>query len=578
MVNVRLILCWCLLFFLMSGVASAKITVSVDRHVIEQGETFQLKIVSDDEPDISILQRDFTVLGTANSSKVSIINGSVSSVKELLVTLAPKSIGTMLIPAIQAGKDRSAPIRIRVKKPSIAQAAQGADIYLEAKTDVQSVYVQSQIIYTVRLYRAVDMREGSLMEPDLPDAVVERMGEDVTFQTRRNGRAYHVTERRFAVFPQKSGKFVIPPTLFQGQVFVNAGKQRSNDPFAGFFQNQRTKRVSVKSNELEIAVNPQPDNVDARTWLPARRLILSESWSPEPPKFKVGEPVTRTLRIEAEGLTAAQLPEIKPFEVNGIKQYADQPTVQTVLQGGKLIGVREEKFAIVPTQSGKLVLPELRLSWWNTEMNQQETIYIPPKIIEVAASTVSGVSTEVMPDVAAKPKEDLSTKEALLIGKEMVKTVVEAGYWPQIAVAAIVAWLITGLGWLQYWRKNRVKFNAARAKAKDNVAVSFKAANKQFREACEKNDARRANLALLQIAKALWPDSASPSLSFLSKKFGNKNFDQAVDELNAVLYASKDEPWDGKKFLAITHPCLKRAREKPKKTSSALPGLYPQHG
>ena len=124
------------------------------------------------------------------------------------------------------------------------------------------------------------------------------------------------------------------------------------------------------------------------------------------------------MRIEAEGLTAAQLPEIKPFPSNGIKQYADQPAVDTVLQSGKLIGVREEKFAIVPTQSGKMILPEVRLYWWDTEMNQQEVIVLPPKVIEVAPGEVVSSDNNTMPvprlEEGDTPSVPVITKEWLL--------------------------------------------------------------------------------------------------------------------------------------------------------------------
>ena len=568
----------CLLLALMPALVSAKITAKVDRQIIEEGETFQLTILSDDAPDINALKRDFNVLGTAKSTKITMVNGSVNRGNELVVRLSPKRVGNFIIPAIRAGSHTSEPISIKVTSPTFSQAAQGEDFFLEANTDLLSVYVQSQIIYTIRLFRAVEIREGSLTEPDLPDAVVERLGEDVTFQTRRNGRLYQVTERRFAIFPQKSGEFVIAPTVFQGQALEKNNRQRINDPFDRFFQSQRAKHVRIKSEAVEVVVNPQPDDIDATTWLPAKRLILTESWSPETPQFKVGEPVTRTLRIEAEGLTAAQLPELKSYEVVGIKQYADQPTVNTVLQRGKLFGIREEKFAIVPTQSGNLVLPELRLQWWNTEMNRAEVIVIPPKIIDVAASAVTATTPPIDERTAVPIEDEMSAEDALLIGKEMVKTVVEAGYWPQVAIVAIVAWLLTSLGWLLYWRKNRVKFNRLSSAQKDAIQVSLKAASKQLKNACASNDAAKAKQALLYWASAAWPESASPSLSFLSEKLESTDFNQIIAELNQVLYASENASWDGQKFWRVASPYLTKPRRKSNKAINTLPGLYPQQG
>jgi len=559
-----------------TSTAIAKVSATVDRNIVEEGETFQLVIQSDDgEPETDVLQRDFTILGTSTSSKVSIINGSINSVKELILSLVPKAVGTFVIPPIRAGNEASAPIRIQVNKPSFTAPQKGSDIFLEAKVDLQSAYVQSQIIYSVRLFRAVEIREGSLTEPDLPDAVVERLGEDVTFQTRRDGRLYQVTERRFAIFPQKSGPFNIASTVFQGQVLDNRGaRQRSNDPFDRFFQNQRTKRVRVKSEAIELMVNPQPADAEGEAWLPAKRFVLTETWSPESPEFKVGEPVTRTLRMEAYGLTAAQLPELKPFEASGIKQYADQPKVETVLQQGKLIGIREEKFAIVPTQSGKLILPELRLYWWDTEMNQQEVITIPPKIIEVAAAAVSNTSPS---NVAIPQTEVVDSSATPIVTKEVVKTVVEAGYWPFVAMTAIVVWLLTSLGWIIHWRKIRGGSVDINAEVQEFDSVSIKSAIKQLKQACESNDASAARQALIFWAQAAWPESKPTSLNGIANNLQDSMLNQSLNELNKALYAYDVISWDGNKFWEVIKPRLKTPRSRGNNEVKSLPDLYPQH-
>jgi len=576
MVVQRLKVLFSLILLFFPVLSMAKVTATVDRNVIEEGETLQLIIQSDDgEPDINLLNRDFQILGTSQSSKVSIINGSVNSVKEWIISLAPKRIGTFVIPPIRAGNQASAPIRVQVNKPSFAASSQGADIFLEAKVDMQSVYVQSQVIYTVRLYRAVEIREGSLTEPDLSDAVVERLGEDVTFQTRRDGRLYQVTERRFAIFPQKSGTFPIASTVFQGQVVDNRNSnRRSNDPFDRFFQNQRTKRVRVKSDAVEINVNPQPDDAEGDFWLPAKRIILTESWSPEPPQFKVGEPVTRTLRMEAFGLTAAQLPELKPLSSSGLKQYADQPMVKTGMQDGMLVGVREEKFAIVPTQSGKIILPELRLYWWDTEMNKQEVITIPPKVIDVAPGEITSPNNNI--PVPAQNQQP-NVPESSAIGSDIpINTATNAGHWKILAIAAAAAWFITLLGWIMYWRKvKRMPIDSKTTFAAD-TSVSVSAINKQFKKACQNNDASEAKQALVAWAQAAWPNSASPSLSFIAGKLQDSTLNQSLRELNDVLYATEKKNWDGKKFWDIVSPRLKMPRSHSDNTVKSLPGLYPQ--
>ena len=59
-------------------------------------------------------------------------------------------------------------------------------------------------LYTVRLYRRVDVAQAELSEPELADAVIEKLGEDSNYNTVVNGVSYLVTERKYAIFLRKA--------------------------------------------------------------------------------------------------------------------------------------------------------------------------------------------------------------------------------------------------------------------------------------------------------------------------------------------------------------------------------------
>jgi len=554
----------------------AKVSVTVDRTTIEEGESFQMIIQSNGEADYSGLQKDFDVLSTSHSSKVSIVNGSVNSIKELVLILMPKQIGTFVIPPIKAGNSASRPIQINVIKPKAIAANQGADIFLEAKVDLTKAYVQSQVVYSVRLYRAVEIREASLTEPSLNDAVVERMGEDISFQTRRNQRLYQVTERRFAIFPQKSGNYVIPAATFQGQVLEKATSNRfSNDPFDRFFQTQRARRVRIKSNEIEIEVMPQAKQTGDANWLPAKKIIFSEIWSPNPPQFKVGEPVTRTLRIEATGLTGAQLPEIKWFETNGIKQYTDQPLVKTEVAGDALLGVREEKIAIVPNESGKLVLPEIRLHWWDTEFERERIESIPSRVIEVLADKSRSENNNVNTNSEKNISENSDEKQSDVA----VKIITDPGYWPWISALFLTLWLITGIAWLL--KRNSRQVNQTDEK---NIEIipsesGMKQAMADLKSACKVNNPTAARESILDWAKAAWPDKKIQSLNMIASEIHDSTLKRSFEMLNQTLYSTFEQAeWDGNEFYETVHRRIKYSPStKKNRKIKQLPELYPVH-
>lgn len=570
------IILFMVLFCMIPALSHAKVSAKVDRTTIEEGETFQLRLQSDgSEPNLENLKLQFDVLGTSRSSQVSIINGKMQRTNEWVVTLAPKNMGVQVIPSIKFGNESSAPIQVKVIKPVASKAGQGADIFLEAKVDQPSVYVQSQLVYSLRLYRAVEIRDGTLTEPAVDNAVIERLGEDVRFQTQRGQRRYNVTERRYAIFPQQSGTLEFPPMIFQGLVIEPQAQQRSNDPFNRFFQTQVTKRVRIKSESLNVEVKPQAAEFKGDHWLPSKRLILTEDWSPKDPAFKVGEPVTRTLRMEALGLTGSQLPELKMFNAHGVKQYSDQPTVQTLQKGNDLLAVREEKFAIIPTSAGKLVLPEIRLSWWDTEFNKEKTISIPPKIIDVAPaakSAIQNVAPGQMADVdSAQMGEQEPEAETTII-----KTINDPGFWPYITAAFAFAWLVTLVMTFLIWRRVD-KSPAVSNKPMHHVQQgSTKKAMTELKQACSSNNPVAAKQAILDWARVIWPDISPRNLEQIAALLHDSTIKQAFADLAQLLYKGGGSDWDGKRFWENVSSRMRQPKITKQKSHKSLPDLYPQ--
>jgi len=559
---------------LLSFSVFAKVSANVDRAIIEEGESFILTIKSDgDSPELEILEQFFDVLGTSQSSKISFTNGKVNSEKEWIVTLSPKNIGISVIPAVTVGDETTPPISIQVVKPKAVNAAQGADIFLEVSLDTNSVYVQAEVIYIARLYRAVEIREGSLTEPEINTAIIERMGEDVTFQATRNQRRYQVTERRFAVFPQQSGSLVIPPTVFDGQVVSNRSTNRSTDPFDRFFQSQqRLRRVQVKSDALVLGVMPQPASFNGDIWLPAKRLVLTESWSVDPPAFKVGEPITRTVTIQVIGQTGAQLPEFEIHPTDGIKQYVDQPSVETGLSEGSLVGVREEKFAVIPRKSGTLVLPEIRLFWWDTEMDKEQMATIPPRVIEVAPAEISDQLSQVETSV---PEEKEPVVETPSKGPVDLAFVAKFGYWPWLALALGSGWLLTIFAWVYRAKKKRSSAKSGQTSSTSDE-ISLNEAKKQLKSACALNDPNQAKVALIAWVNSAWPENKTHSVLVVGERLHDSTVKQAVAELDEILYFRAGENWDGEKFWTDVGPRLKKPRHTERDKLKSLPSLYPK--
>jgi len=147
--------------------ASAAVTARVDRPTVDLNESFTLEIVVDSntdlEPDLSILHENFFVGQVSKLSNTSIYNGDIKRSLTWTVAFMPKKTGIQHIPAIEVGTEQSNPVRIVVNEPTNAPPGE-ADVFVTSEVDVDETYVQAQILYRIRIYRAVNTRQPALRE------------------------------------------------------------------------------------------------------------------------------------------------------------------------------------------------------------------------------------------------------------------------------------------------------------------------------------------------------------------------------------------------------------------------------
>jgi len=301
--------------------AHAAAVARVDRSNVFLGDTVLLQVEIDqqniDTPDFSALQKDFELLGTTSSTQMNLSNGIRQVSTRWTIQLEPKREGNLVIPALRVGSSLTQPIRLNITE---RQQTPGNDreVFVEMVAEPLNPYVQQEVYVVVRLYHALTLTEGSLSNPTPPSAVVETLTDDLNYRTSLNGKDYRVIERRFVLFPERSGELEIPAVQFSGRVNDNNQRDRFNSVF------RRGRRVNAVSEAINLKVQPQPASFSGQYWLPAKELTLKESW-PQAKEFKVGESVTRTITIESKGLLSVQLPELQLEETNQFKVYPDQP-------------------------------------------------------------------------------------------------------------------------------------------------------------------------------------------------------------------------------------------------------------
>ncbi len=531
----------CLFFLLLSALMSsntyaADIRVSVDRNPVSVDESFQITFTAsqspDDDPDFSPLEQDFNIINQSNSSSSSWVNGKSTKVVQWIVNVMAKQTGSLVIPAIKFGKDVSRASSILVADKSSKKALDtNEDLFIDVEASPQNPYIQSQVFYTLRLYTKVNISQARLNEPELSDAVIERLGEDSNYNTQVNGVDYSVTERKYAFFPQKSGKLTIKPLVLTAEVLVN--NAQSINPF---FNSQMSKTKRVESKPITLDVKPVPAEFKGQHWLSAEQLVLKQEWSTDVAQLKVGEPVTRTLSLVAKGTTVGQLPELNTTQTSEeLKAYPDQPVLQEQKKVEGLIAFREEKIALIPSKAGTYPLPAIEIPWFNTQTQKLEIAKIPEETLTTAAVATQ---PEPAPAPTFTPLETTKT-DSVAIADSYQNTPI----WLWVSIFLALGWLITLIVFL---RKRRPK---AEVWVEDESEINLKAAIKNLKHACANNDALAAKEALL-----IWGNHKfdTNNLGALSGLCDARLRDEIV-LLNQTLYGKESTQWEGKKlFQAFT--------------------------
>ncbi|TAN66474.1 MAG: protein BatD [Methylobacter sp.] len=546
-----------LLSFVPSAASAAQISVSFDRNPVSLDESFQIIFTAnatpDNDPDFSPLEQDFEILGKSQSSNSSLINGQFSKTIQWTLNVMAKHPGSLVVPAVPFGDDASQPASILVTQATSNKTVNtDDDLFLEVEANPQSPYVQSQVLYTVRLYRRVEIAQASLNEPELGDAVIEKLGDDSNYNTQINGVNYLVTERKYAIFPQKSGSVTIKPLVLTAEVVANS---RSN--FNGFFSSQATRTKKILSKSVVLDVKPAPASFTGKHWLSAEQLVLKEEWSGDNQQMKVGEPLTRTLTLLAKGATVGQLPELntgKPVlsKVEGpvlsgaeggdgqLKTYPDQPTLQEQKKPEGLIAFREEKIAIIPSKAGFYKLPAIEIPWFNSQSQKMEVA----KISEASITAIDAPGA--LPDMAAPVISTPVQQPQKIEQATPIINQPQQNTWLWLAVFLGAGWLVT-LAYLVIKRpakKPVVEKNEPEVRLEDSI--------KNLKKACADNNAIAAKDALLAWGrqKFIARDGVyvAPSLGAIAELSDARLRDEILI-LNQVLYGKAAEQWQGKKLF-----------------------------
>lgn len=527
----------------------AAVTATVDRAEVEINESFTLKVQVDTDvdavPDASALEQDFYVGQTSQLSNTTIVNGQISRSKTWTYVLMPKRAGDLVIPPVVVGAEQSNPLHI-VVTPQTNLVPGEADIFLLTGVDHAQSYVQAQILYTVKVYRAVPTRQPRLSEPTFGgvEVLIELAGEERSYDSVLNGKSYNVVERVYAVFPQESGELSISPARFEARV-LRGGRI--------------TGRKVFESEAQTVTVNPippPPPGFPDAAWLPAKSLELAEEWSREPDGLPAGEPITRHVTISALGQLSTQIPVIEPADAPGIKTYPDKPELRVSAEPGGIRAIRKDQYALIGVSPGRVELPALELPWWSIGDGEWRVASLPSRQLTILPSG----------EAALLPPTEAVVE--LPFDRETVT--VESSFWRRVSEGLVALWVLTVTAWWWSRRPERQPREPEPPPVYRQQAKFLKAA----RRAALVEDQATVKAALLSWGRLQWPDDRPRSIGDLACRVS----EPLATELNLLCsstYGPNGKAWNGKNLAKALRSFAVSSDDGKGASDDDLPPLMP---
>lgn len=514
----------------------------VDRTEVSINDVFTLTLRVNSElrggrPDIDRLQQDFEIIGSSERSNFTFVNGVSEQWSEFRISLRPRSTGILTIPAFRVGNQVTMPIEVTVAE-AVQNIVNSDDFFLTSTVSKENVYVQEQLLYTVKIYFSVPFDQGAqLGAPTAENAVIQQLGNDISSQEVIDGLRYNVIERRFVLFPQSSGSLEISPISFTATV----GRRRTGSIFSGQMTGGRAINLSSDAHLINVQSKPDSYPLDA-TWLPSSNLILEENWSADLEGLETGEAITRNIRIRADGLSSSLLPDIQFTETETLKFYPDQPTREDLANQNGVTGIRSQGTAIVATEGGEFMLPSVEIPWWNTLTDSLEYASLPQRTLSI----LPGDSTAEQP-IIQSANDTEQNEDAILVINEQNDL---SYYWILATSLFAIAWLYSTLMW--YRSKLTLKQFATgimtpsatikeTTASDETIKLNTNTAFHAFQQACKDRDLPEIRRALLAWARLYFADTEIITLANLDKYIDESDLQIMLNNLEHSLYSPKSD-------------------------------------
>ena len=302
--------------------------------------------------------------------------GATCSTEPIAITVTQAAAGANALPPAQTGNRTARPDPEPAAGAGGAAGQPGDDIFVTLTADHDKAWVGQQVVVTFSYWRRVQpWNNPSYTPPRTEGFWREDLGEKNARRVVR-GRAYNVTEIRYAVFPTRAGALTIEPA----ELSFPAGV------FDRFFQSQRSRtgpRV-LRTEPLTITVQELPRPApDGYSGLVATSLDLVSVVDRD--TVPRGEAIGLQVRLTADGFLKgfSELPVPVPV---GARLHDAGENYRTAIDRDRLVGHIAVEKVIVPDLEGALEVPAVALTWFDAADGRYRTSHTEPWRVTVLPS------------------------------------------------------------------------------------------------------------------------------------------------------------------------------------------------
>lgn len=360
------------------------------------------------------------VSGPQQSVSRSWVNGVQSFSKTYTYFLTPKTKGKITIGqaeiTINGEVYKTTPISVEVteavKKPNDPNNVDyviDGNIHLVAEISKTNPYLNEGITVIYKLYFRNPISVSDVSELESPSYadfwshLINIPRAEINMRGTYKGEPYNeVVWRKAVLYPQKTGKLVLPPLTLNLSLNVPSNRR---DLFGRRILTQAQKMITTGQNTIRVKSLPEknkPENFSGAVGQFDFDLILDKE------ALKASESFQAKIKVKGKGnLKLFNLPTISV--PNTLEVYEPEHDEQVKITLSGMQGTIEDNYTIVPQFQGKYPIPPVQFSYFDPQTASYKTLTSRDLIVDVFDGPTAG--TPRTSSTGTEPKQVITTNE-----------------------------------------------------------------------------------------------------------------------------------------------------------------------